>query len=196
VSIHFKYPDGATPLDPNELNGLIPSYITTQGELDAAEQAGILDATAWALDKRHKEILTDTFIRNLHKRMFKLVWKWAGQYRTTDKSIGIHWSMIATEIKKLCQDTSYWVENKTYSWDELGARFHHRLVSVHPFPNGNGRHTRLMTDILLLDHGQDRFTWGANADLGKAGAARKRYIDALKSADGKKFGPLIKFVRS
>ena len=95
MSIDFKYPPGATPLDPNEIAGLIPTYITTQGELDSHEQSGILEAQAWATSKSHKNILTDTFMKQLHKRMFKAVWRWAGAYRKSDKSIGIHWPHIS-----------------------------------------------------------------------------------------------------
>jgi Fic-DOC domain mobile mystery protein B len=170
--MQFRYPPGATPIDKDEAQGLIPSYINTQVELNAAEQANILEAQSWALGRQHKAILTDAFIRKLHQRMFKRVWQWAGTYRKSDKSIGIHWPQISTELQKLCGDSTYWIEHLTYPWDELGVRFHHRLVSIHPFPNGNGRHARLLTDVLMTNNDQEPFTWGARsekAEIGKNG---------------------------
>lgn len=199
MSIDFKYPPGATPLDPNEIAGLIPTYVTTQGELDRHEQASILEAQAWATNRKHKNLLTDTFARNLHKRMFKPVWRWAGEYRKSDKSIGIHWPQIAVEMKKLMDDSEYWVKNQTYEMDELAAHVHYRLVHVHPFPNGNGRWARLMTDTLLIQHKQAPFSWGSATsgdEIGRQSAVRERYIQALQAADQKNFKPLMAFVRS
>ena len=197
-SFQFEYAPGATPLDPNETDGLIPDYISTQAELNLLEQANILEAKLWVTGKKHKNLLTDTFARELHKRMFKDVWKWAGKPRLTDKSIGVPWSQAPTELNKLLFDTDYWIKNGTYPWDELGARFHHRLVLVHSFPNGNGRHARLMTDVLLESHGQVAFTWGASLvseGLETAGTTRAEYIEALREADNRKIHRLLRFVR-
>lgn len=198
--ISFEYAPGATPLDPNEIDGLISEVIATQGELNQLEQENILEATAWASGKKHKNLMTDTFVRTLHKRMFNNVWKWAGQYRLSDKSFGVNWQQIPTELSKLLADGDYWIKNGTYSWDELGARFHHRLVFIHAFPNGNGRHARLMTDVILEIHGQPAFSWGISmakrAPLETAGVARTEYINALREADARSFDRLIKFVRS
>lgn len=194
----FEYAHGATPLDPNEINGLIPNYISTQGELNQLEEDNILSAKVWIGRSKVANILNETFLRRLHKEMFKNVWKWAGTYRTSDKSIGVFWQHITVEIKKLIEDTLFWIENNTYEWNELGARFHHRLVFIHPFPNGNGRHARLMTDILLESYEVKAFSWGeslGNSKLGTEGEARKEYIESLREADQKKFSRLIKFVR-
>lgn len=187
-------PPGATPLDPDEAAGLLPSSITTRGELDAFEQANIAEAETWALKRKHHDVLTDAFIRGLHRRMFNQVWRWAGKYRRSDKNIGVPWSQIPVKVRALCDDVQHWVGKATYEWGELGARFHHRLVVVHPFANGNGRHARLMTEVLLLNHDQDLFTWGRNS-LKKPGEARERYIAALKAADARDYAPLIAFVR-
>ncbi len=191
----LEYPEGATPLDPNELDGLIPTYISTQGELNSAEHANILKAETWLLSKKSPDVLNINFLKQLHKKMFEDVWRWAGVFRRTDKNIGIDARQIQTEIYKLCQDTTYWIEKKTYTWDELGARFHHRLVSIHPFSNGNGRHSRLATDILIETNGQNKFTWGTES-LVKVGELRTQYLKALKAADQGDFEKLISFIKS
>jgi Fic-DOC domain mobile mystery protein B len=195
-----NYPPGATPLDPDEMNGLIPDYISTQAELNLLEHENILEAQSWAYKKRPKEVLAETFIRDLHLKMFKNVWRWAGKYRRSDKNIGVEWQKIPEELQKLCHDSIYWIENRTYSFDEIGARFHHRLVLIYAFPNGNGRHARFMTDLLLESHGQKAFSWGGTSveslDLITFGEARASYLAALREADQKKFEKLLKFVRS
>lgn len=190
----LEYPDGATPLDPNELEGLIPSYIATQGELNSAENANILQAEIWLLSKRHPDVLNIEFLKQLHKKMFEDVWRWAGIFRKTGKNIGVDAHKISSEIYKLCQDIRYWANHQTYTWNEIGARFHHHLVSIHPFSNGNGRHARLATDVLLNSHGQAKFSWGSES-LTKAGEARNRYITALRAADRGDFSALLGFVR-
>ena len=190
----FEFSPGATPLDPNEAMGLIPNYISTQGELNILEQENILQARTW-LGSNQKEILSDTFFRELHRKMFGEVWKWAGKYRLSGKSIGIHWPQVPVEVTKLLSDVSYWISNGTYDWDELGARFHHRAVSIHAFPNGNGRHARLMTDLVMMNHGKKLFSWGAG-DLEYSGLVRSNYISALKEADERRYTRLIHFIRS
>lgn len=170
---------GATPLNPDEIAGLIPSDIATQGQLNQAEQQNILRGELWVFEKQHKDILNETFIKKLHKKMFADVWRWAGKYRTTNKNIGIDWPHIPEELYKLFADTKVWIELKSYGWQELAVRFHHRLVWIHPFPNGNGRFSRTMTDLLLTLHRQERFTWGEkNEDgkIGEVGPLREKYI--------------------
>jgi Fic-DOC domain mobile mystery protein B len=199
MKVDFQYPEGATSLDPDEIKGLIPSYISTQGELNAAEQANILEAEVWTFGRKQEDFLSFDFIKGLHKRMFKDVWKWAGQFRTSNKNIGVDWPKISEELVKLCGDTEYWIKNKTYPPDELGARFHHRLISIHPFPNGNGRHARLMTDILMGHLNEKKFSWGAKAEndsIVRDGEVRDNYLIALRAADNKNIDPLVKFVRS
>lgn len=198
----FDYPPGATPLDPNETEGLLADFISTQSELNQLEQENILEAKTWATrSKKYKGELTDAIVRDLHRRMFKNVWKWAGQYRHSDKSIGVAWQQIPTELAKLLHDTKFWIEKGTYPWDELGVRFHHRLVSIHVFANGNGRHARLLTDVLLESRGQKPFSWGASladaeaSPLATESVARTRYLEALREADRKRWKPLLQFVR-
>lgn len=190
----IDYPDGATLLEPDELIGLIPSHITTQGQLNEWEQTNILLAEKWA--RRKKDILSIEFIQKLHKHMFNKTWKWAGQFRRSGKNIGIDWPMIAVELKKLCDDVRYQLENNSFNIDEIAVRMHHRLVWVHPFPNGNGRHARLMADLLIMQNGFPSFSWGANQNLYESTPIRKQYIAALKLADQGDYSELILFARS
>lgn len=192
----FNYPEGATPLDSNEIEGLLLTHITARPELDRWEQDNINEALAWLEQRKPKDILNESFMKQLHKRMFGNVWKWAGNLRKTEKNLGVPYYQISIEVKKLCDDVEYWIENKTFADDEIAARFHHRLVSIHLFPNGNGRHARLITDILLENiFGKDPFTWGSG-NLAAAGLDRKKYIESLIAADREDYGLLMDFVRS
>ncbi len=198
-TIDFIYPSGATPLDPNETDGLIPDYITTQGELNILEQENILDAANWVLGKRDGDILNASFLMDLHHRMLNRVWKWAGKPRRSDKNIGVPKEQIHNQLHLLLNDAKYWIENKTYPLDEIAARFHARLVGIHIFANGNGRHARLMTDLLLRQNGVDPFSWGQKSSTSQIeveGPIRENYIASLRAADKGDFGPLLKFVRS
>ena len=192
----FEYPKGATPLDPNEIEGLIPKHITTQGELDRWEQDNINEALAWVDSHKPKNILNEAFMKQLHKRMFGNVWKWAGTFRRVDKNIGVSWRMIPNDLKHLCDDIEYMIEQKEIPKDETAALFHHRLVRIHLFPNGNGRHARLMTDLLLeWILNRPPFTWGS-ANLAKTGNDRAKYVESLKAADNGNYKQLLDFVRS
>ena len=195
MAVRLVYAPGATPLSPGELEGLIHQHIQTQGELDAWEQQNILDGRD-RLDRRGpRELLSDSGVRLVHKRMFGDTWRWAGTYRRSDKNIGADWARIPGEVRLLCDDARYQRENKVYPADELAARFHHRLVSIHPFPNGNGRHARQMADMLLVSVGAQAFSWGSS-DLNRAGETRDRYMQALRAADRHDYGLLFDFVRS
>jgi Fic-DOC domain mobile mystery protein B len=186
--------DGGTELTEEEREGLIPSYITLRSELNEAEQANILEAEEWAF-ARKRDLLEEEFLNNLHKRMYGNVWRWAGRYRTSGKNIGIDAYRIPTELRQLLDDCRYWIENGTYEPDEIAVRFHHRIVSIHCYPNGNGRHARLAADLLLKSMGQERFSWGGE-NLVDVGETRERYIAALQAADEHDIGPLLEFVRS
>jgi Fic-DOC domain mobile mystery protein B len=184
-----------TPLDEDESDGLIPTHITSQGPLNEWEQANILQAEQWAFTRKRSDYLSTDFIFELHRRMFAHTWKWAGKTRTTEKNIGVAPADIRPELLNLVRNTQHWIEHKTYEPDELAARFHHRLVQIHVFPNGNGRHARLLTDVILSNLGRPRFSWGS-ADLYKKGDARDRYLAALREADGSNVTPLLEFVRT
>jgi len=187
---------GATPLDPDESAGLVPGHIATREQLDEWEVENILAGERWAAGAaKRREILDDAFLRELHRRMFERTWKWAGSYRASEKNIGIAPERVAVEVRKLLEDTKARLAGKVAPADEIAARFHHRLVSIHPFPNGNGRHARLLTDLLLAANGAEPFTWG-RGDLEHAGEARERYLAALRAADARDFAPLLAFVRS
>jgi Fic-DOC domain mobile mystery protein B len=190
----FEDDDASTPLTAEEREGLIPSYITLRRELNEAEQANILEAEQWAF-ARKRDVLDERFLTDLHKRMFGRVWRWAGKFRHTERNVGVDPLRIATDLRLLLDDCRYWIEHGTYPPDEICARFHHRLVFIHPFPNGNGRHARLATDLLLVALGQPRFSWG-KTNLVNPGETRRAYVAALRAADGRDIGPLLEFVRS
>lgn len=190
----FEQDDAATPLTPEEREGLIQSYITLRHELNEAEQENILQAEGWAF-ARKRDVLGEKFLKTLHKQMFGHVWRWAGEFRLTERNIGVAPHRIAIDLRNLLDDARYWIENVTYPPDEIAARFHHRLVLVHPFPNGNGRHARMATDLLLAALGQPRFSWG-RANLIDANETRQAYVAALRAADGNDIKPLLGFVRS
>jgi Fic-DOC domain mobile mystery protein B len=192
----FQYPVGATPLDPDEAAGLLLTHITTRSELDRWEQGNIIEALAWLDQTKPSDILNEQFIRALHRRMFGRVWKWAGDFRQSDKNIGGPWHQVPMSVKNLCDDARLWINLREEEPDQVAVRFHHRLVSIHPFANGNGRHARLMTDVFLeAVLKRPKFTWGS-ADLSKPGDARHRYIAALHEADQNNYVPLNKFVRT
>ena len=189
-------PEGATPLDDDKAEGLLPDHLATKGQLNAWEQVNIANAVDW-LGRRsgNDSILTDHFFKELHKRMFSATWSWAGKYRRTLKNIGDLPEEISELVRNLVADTEYWIEHDSYDPDEIGARFHHRLVAIHPFPNGNGRHARLLTDALLRQLGSDPFSWGSGS-IDDRGGVRDEYIHALQCADDGEYGPLFGFVRS
>ena len=198
MGLKLDYLEGQTPLEEDEKEGLLISTVATRGELDEFEQQNIEQAIQWTLTRSFKIeiILTETFIREVHKRMYGDVWDWAGDFRKTDKNIGIDKWQIPTALRNLIDDTRYWITNKTYSPDEIAIRFKHRIVSIHCFPNGNGRHSRLMADIMIEKiFKQQVFTWGA-ANLVSPGDARGEYLAALRKADAGIIEPLIKFARS
>ncbi|MBN2136925.1 MAG: mobile mystery protein B [Sedimentisphaerales bacterium] len=190
------YPAGGTILGPDEIEGLIPTHITTRGELDRWEQDNINEALGWLERRRPKDILNEPFLKLLHKKMFGRVWKWAGQFRRTEKNIGVPWYRIPIDLKQLFDDAGYWIDKGTFSEDETAVRFHHRLVAIHLFANGNGRHGRLAADLLLENVlGGRAFTWG-RAQLARPGCDRQQYIAALAAADRGEYAALIEFARS
>ena len=176
------------------MGDLIPSHIAFRRELNEAEQENIARAHGWALS-RSRDLLSEKFIRDLHRRMLGDVWRWAGKFRTSERNLGIAFYEIPVALRQLLDDTKAWIEYKTYPPDEIAVRFHHRLVQIHPFPNGNGRHARLMADLLVMRLGCERFSWGS-ATLHDAGVARQRYVAALQAADNHDINPLLVFARA
>ena len=188
--------DGNTPLSPEELADLIPN-LATKEELNEWERENILRGREWAVGDRTSptDMVSDEYVRKLHKKMFDETWKWAGDYRHTEKNIGVSVHEIRERLMALFGDTRYWIENGTYLPDEIAVRFHHRLVFIHPFPNGNGRHARLIADIIAMKLGRPAFTWGS-ANLVKQGEARTTYLEAIRVADDGDVQPLLNFARS
>ena len=198
MGLDLDYINGQMFLDEEEKDGLLILTIATRGELDEFEQQNIEKAVQWILGRTFKPELffTEAFVRMLHKRMYTDVWAWAGEFRKTNKNIGVDKWKIPSDLKYLLDDAKYWHENNTYTQDEIAVRFKHRIVSIHCFPNGNGRHSRLLADIIIEKiYKQPVFSWGA-ANLSDEGDARKSYLKAIKTADRGDYRLLLAFARS
>jgi Fic-DOC domain mobile mystery protein B len=195
----FQEPDDATPLQPHDRQGLRQSWIASRQDLNEAEEANIGKGFAWANGRRSlkpDDILTTDFVRTLHKQMFGDVWSWAGDFRTRDVNIGnVQAHRIPADLPAMLDDVKHWAEHRTFAPDEIAVRLHHRLAEIHPFPNGNGRHARLLADLLVQQLGSQAFSWGSGS-LKTVGELRKRYVEALKMADDHDIRPLIEFARS
>lgn len=194
TDLHDEEPEGATALTPEEREGLIPAQVTLRRELNEIEEQNILEASLFVTRRRHDPV-SEAFARNLHRRMFGKVWRWAGANRESNKNIGCDWWEIDLQLRGVLDDTRTWVEFSSYPADEIAVRFHHRLVAIHPFANGNGRWSRMMGDTLARRLGQPAFSWG-NSRLLDDDAMRRAYIDALRAADRHDIGPLLAFSRS
>ena len=188
-------PEGATPLDPDELEGLKLKHVTTRGELNELEQVNIQSGLMWLSRRKNKDILHRQFLEDLHRRLFGDVWAWAGSFRTREKNIGIDPISIGDNLQMLLDDARYWAENGTYPPLKAAARFHHRLVKIHLFPNGNGRHARISADLYLLENFDHKeVDWSNGEDLTFNNERRNEYITALRAADNYEFERLFKFV--
>ncbi len=188
-------PDGSTPLDVGEIEGLRFTHITTRGELDQLEQANIVEGMQWLKKQKHADILSEGFVRDLHKRLFGQVWQWAGAFRQTEKNIGVDPIQIAIQLRQLLDDTRYWIEHETFPPVDLAVRFHHKLVLIHLFPNGNGRHARIMADAILTKlMDAPAIDWAGGYKLENMSERRNQYIAALRAADKHDFSKLLEFV--
>lgn len=197
MGLELNYTEGQTPIDEDEKDGLLIQSISTRSELDEFEQQNIENAFQWMLSRSFKatSIFSKDFVCLVHKKMFGDVWAWAGDFRKTNKNIGVDKWQIPSELRYLLDDILYWIENKTYPPDEITIRFKHRLVSIHCFPNGNGRHSRLLADILNEKvFKRPAFTWGFRTI--KAEKARALYLNCLRMADRGDYQSLIEFARS
>lgn len=197
MGLDLSYIDGQTPLDEDEKVGLLMPTLATRAELDEFEQQNIEEAIQWVLSRPLKAntIFTEQFVRNLHQRLYGSVWAWVGEFRKTNKNLGVDKWQIPSALKALLDDASYWVEHETYPPDEIAVRFKHRIVSIHCFPNGNGRHSRLMADVIIDKiFRRPVFSWGAK-NLVKQSETRKNYLRAVKEADKNNLGELLSFAR-
>lgn len=188
----FETDDNSTPLTEDEKQQLKIKWITTRAELNELETKGIAEAEIWLMTNK-KDILNETFIKKLHKKMFGSIWKWAGTFRTTERNIGVAPYNIQPQMRMLIDDIKFWISHKTYSEKEIAIRFHHRLVQIHPFPNGNGRISRIMADLLMHSFNLENLNWGSG-DLTEISELRSKYIKALQEADKGNYEPLIDFV--
>jgi Fic-DOC domain mobile mystery protein B len=198
LSNFFPHADGSTPLTPEESEGLRLSWVLTRQDLDTAEQASILKALTRAKWQRItvEGLLDDLVLRALHRDMFGTVWTWAGRYRSSERNIGVAPEQVSTGVRDLVADAALWLAaDSPYELHEAAVRFHHRLVAIHPFANGNGRHARAATDLILRASGAPPFTWGAR-DMRDIAAVRSDYIAALRAADAGDITALMRFVIS
>jgi Fic-DOC domain mobile mystery protein B len=191
--MRFEYAPGATPIDLNEAKGLIPAHLTLQRELNEYEEANILQGNEWLIARRRGDPLDEAFIHTVHRRMFNHTWRWAGQARRSDQNIGVSWVEIPARLRQMVGDVRAQIEHRAYSPVEIAARYHHRLVAIHVFPHGNGRHARLMADLLLLELAGRRFDWGRGS-LIAGNKLRARYLAALQAADRGDIRPLLAFL--
>jgi Fic-DOC domain mobile mystery protein B len=197
MGLNIDYIEGQTPLDEVEKEGLLIKTISTRGDLDEFEQLNIQSAVEWSLKIKagKKQILTEDFLMRVHKRMFGEVWAWAGTIRKSNKYIGVDKTQIRAEIRKLIADCNFWIDHTIFNDEEIVIRFSHRLVKIHLFPNGNGRHSRLVADIMISRiFSKSVFSWG-HSDLSKNTLIRKEYLAAIYKADNNDLNPLIEFAR-
>jgi len=198
MGLDLEYIEGQTPLDEDEKEGLLIPTIATRGDLDEFEQQNIEQAILWSLKRPFNAdaVFSESFMQTVHRRMYGDVWAWAGEFRKTNKNIGVDKWQISTELRYLLDDVKYWHTNNTYNPDELAIQFKHRLVTIHCFPNGNGRHSRLLADIVVSKlYGLPVFSWGA-ANLAKQSNSRSAYLAAMKAADRGNIQPLLNFARA
>ncbi len=198
MGLELQYIYGQTPVDEDEKEGLLIESITTRGELDEFEQLNIVQAIEWTLSRRFDSeyILSELFVRELHRRMFGDVWSWAGTFRKSNKNIGVDKTLISTSLRQLLENAKTWIDKSVYTEDETAVRLKHGIVNIHCFPNGNGRHSRLMADVVIAHiFNRPVFTWG-QSDLNRQSEVRRSYINALKEADNGNIIPLIEFARS
>jgi len=197
MGLEFQLIDGQTPLDEEESEGLLIPTITTRQELDEFEQLNIERAIKWSLGKKFsaEQILTEEFVKQVHKKMFEEIWKWAGEFRKSNKNIGVPWTQVGINLKSLLDDCRFWIQKNTHGPDETAVRFKHRIVQIHCFSNGNGRHSRLMGDLIITKiFNSEAFSWGGN-NLVKPGEERSVYLQAIKAADQGNIIPLLEFSR-
>ena len=193
--MQFEYAPRATPIDPDEALDLIPKHISTQADLNAWEEMNIVEGANWVARQKIIQGLDEGLVREMHSRMFTKTWLWAGTFRKSAKSIGIDWTQIAVALKNLLDNTAYQIENQAVPIDEIVVRFHHQLLLIHAFPNGNGRHARLIADALIVNLGGKRFSWGGNTSIATLGLTRQNYLSALRAADKGDIKPLMLFAR-
>ena len=195
--MQFRYAPGATPLDLDEAAGLMPTHITTQADLNAWEQFNVAQGERWSSRQTKRNLLEEAFVRDLHRHMFDKTWRWAGQFRHSNKNIGVDWSHVTVKLRELLDNTQYQLDHHVVDVDELVVRFHHQLVWIHPFANGNGRHARLMADLLAIRWGRTRLSWGGGEGaLVASSSLRDRYLSALRAADQGQYSDLMAFARS
>jgi len=191
--IFFNDRQGQTVLSPVEKKGLKLTHISNMKELDEAEQMNINEGLLWLQGQKSEDYISEDFFQKLHLKLFGKVWRWAGVYRHTNKNIGIDYWKVPREMNGFVENANYWLKNKSYpDWPEFLAHFHHKLVFIHPFPNGNGRFSRIVTNHLCKMNQHEAPTWQAHLE---PKVRRGHYIKSLREADDKQYSKLIDFFK-
>jgi Fic-DOC domain mobile mystery protein B len=191
MTMPVETPSANSVITPEERALLLPS-LSTRAQLNEVERLGINAARVWALRAtvlQRGDLLTEAFSRELHRRMFGGIWRGAGRYRTTGREPGWEPHRIAEGVGMFLDDTDGWLRFSTYPVHEAAVRLHQRLVAIHPWSNGNGRHARLMADVVVASHGEKPLTWGSRDPE----SARRRYAEALRAAETGDVAPLLQF---
>lgn len=192
---NFVDRDGSTPLDPDQIKGIRFSHLTNMGELDEVEDLNIQKGLEWLYHQKTDDYLSMQFLCKLHEKLFGDVWKWAGKFRTVEVNISkIRSYDVGPQLINFFEDAKLWIEGGRMGWDEIAAEMHHRLVCIHPFPNGNGRTTRIFTEYVQRRNNQLITTWKASLSHDPK-ERRKAYIKALQKADKGDFEMLIEFMK-
>jgi len=207
----FSAAYASTPIEPDDHQFLVPEmkHLITWADVDAEEASNIAKGRAWLIAQHFTlDDLFDTLtLRTIHQRMFGKVWTWAGSVRRRETSIGIDPSQIQTQFEQLVQNFRWRAANADeigFSEEErreLGIRFHTEMVAIHAFVNGNGRHARLVANLVdsamgLGSLADPLYPWGARSGLPSA-ESRKLYLDAIKLAGSRgEYGPLLDIATS
>lgn len=186
-------------MDPDARQFLLPEHadVATNNELNELEALNIADAFAWADDQTWQtaDFFTQHVLREIHAKMFDQVWVWAGTYRSREVNIGnCPPEEISTRLEQVLGNLSYQSENGRSAHDVCTA-LHHCIAQIHPFPNGNGRHARLVARLLAQTMGLERssLTWGST-EYADEDTRKAAYISSLRAADDGDFGPLKSFI--
>jgi Fic-DOC domain mobile mystery protein B len=187
--------DGSTPLDHDQIKGIRFAHLTTMGELDELEDENIQRGLEWLNHQKTKDYLSIEFLCKLHEKLFGEVWKWAGKFRTVEVNISKYRHHdVRPQLHNFFEDIKLWISGGKMSWDEISAEMHHRLVTIHPFPNGNGRTTRIFTEYVQKRNQQQVTSWGSTRKIDQK-KRRDDYIKALRLADIGDFRALIDFMK-
>ena len=175
---------------------VISEGITIKGKplkdhLEAKNHYEALEYLYSLVEKDNSQNISEYLIRNLHKLVTAETDKeWAGNYRNSNVIIvgSEHTPPDAFEVSIVMGDLIKWLRGnqKKLHPIELAAIFHHKLVFIHPFFDGNGRTARLAMNLLLMQKSYPMAVMLKND--------RKKYYQTLSRADEKDYAPFVRFI--